>query len=472
MLKFFQFRQQKASMRVFLSYRSEDTLDEANQTRRYLEELKIGLKPFEYRKSTTAGAPWKKAIRENLLRSDVLVALIGPKWLDLLNKRHPGSDMVRYEIGRALRQHMRVIPLLVAGADMPKPQQLPKDVREMASRTAIRGLKNLAKQICRVKNWVILSERSPFTNELREALAKRGEELGIARYSKFKRRAIDHNEEYAEFLEEFLNEAPHGSWLFTNYAEDTLNEHSEDEENQLIQQLVSQKKRMICFESGHALWLKARRLARKQGKRNPVGVIETNAGHAIEQLIRHMTTHVWRSRKISDIEIVSVMGPLAANTQERGRKYLEFFGCVQHGLNKEPYEEVCKVLGTKVLCTTVTQPMPTWLSKHCRPEIEKFLKLRKPKNKSVHTTFVCGNDDLAFIVYKAVNKRFAADIQEGRVSFVGFDGMPCMDQLRETLKQRAATAKVNFDGMVRVAVSWLRKGKLPAKPKPVSAGVC
>ena len=456
-------------MRVFLSYRSEDTRHEAKQIRRDLEKLNIGLKPFEYKTSTPAGAEWEDALRENLLQSDVLIALIGKKWLDLLQHKDPKADKVRYEIGTALDQGIRVIPLLVAGADMPNAKQLPKDLRRLAKCMAIHRyvLKDLVKQICRVSNWVIVSDRSPFTKTLRDALMEKSEQLRIVRCPKFALKAEQHHVEYPRLLAQFMNEAPHGSWLFTNYPEDERNKRPPDEESLLIKQLLRQKKRMICFESGHNLWRRARKYIGNGN--NPVGVIETHAGHAIEQLIRHMTTHVWRKDDIGQIEIVSVMGPRAANTQERGRKYLEFFGCVQHGLKTHQYETVCNDLGTKVLCTTVTQPLPTWLAEDCMPEIRKFLQLRKPNNKSVHTTFVCGNDDLALLVYKAVSTKFSDDVKQGRVSFVGFDGMPCMDKMKRTLKSRAATAEVNFNEMVRIAGGWLSDGKVPTEPWPVSA---
>lgn len=463
-------------MQVFLSYRSKDTPDEAKQIHRYLENLNIGLEPFEFRRSMTAGDPWKEEIDKNLLRSDVLIALIGPKWLDLLRARDPEGDMVRYEIGKALERPMRVIPLLVAAAEMPEPDQLPKDLEALAKCTPIHGnllnddvLEDLKEQICRVKNWVIVSQLSPFTAALRDALEKRSDKLGIVRFPKFEKSADEHHDEYPQWLYKFMREAPKGSWLFTNYAEDDRKQISEPDEDRLIDDLSNQSKRMICFESGHNLWARARERVREAV--NPISVIETNADHAIKQLIRHMTTHVWRKQE--QIEIVSVMGPRAANTEERGRKYLEFFGCVQHGMKTDAYDKVCRTLGTKVLCTTVTRPLPTWLAEDCRPEIIEFLKLRKPENKSVHTTFVCGNDDLAVIVYNAVHETFAADVQEGRVSFVGFDGMPCMVDLKKTLGARAATAYVNFDAMVDVALEWLKTGKMEAKPFPVSAlGKC
>lgn len=457
-------------MRVFISYRSADTRDKAEQIRRKLEESNKGLEPFEYKRSTPAGAEWEEAIRQNLSRSDVMVVLIGKKWLELLLLKDPEGDMVRYEISAALSLGIRLIPVLVDGAEMPKAEQLPKDLEALVKRMAIGDDVDLAEQICRNSNWVIVSQRSPFTSALRNALEKEREELGIIRFPKFALPAEQHHIEYPRLLRQFIREAPPGSWLFTNYPEDDLNKQPPEVEEDLITKLLSRNRRMICFESGHNLWKRAEDLARNGNiPVNPVGVIDTDAPHAIEALIKHMTDNVWRREDIHQIEIVSVMGPRAANTQERGRKYLEFFGCVQHGLQAHGFDNVCRDLGTKVLCTTVTQPMPTWRPEHCEPEILKFLKFRNPKNQSAHTTFLCGNDDLAFIVYNAVKTSFTDDVQQGRVSFVGFDGMPSMDKIKETLKGHAATAKVNFDEMVKVAGEWLQAGEVKRQSVLVSS---
>jgi len=209
--------------------------------RRYLlEESNRGLKPFEYKTSTAAGARWKEEINENLLLSDVLVALIGKKWLALLQDPHPAGDMVRYEIGTALTRGMRVIPMLVAGADLPKREQLPEELSELAACTPFRGdvLKDLEEQICRVKNWVCRAKKLghtfaklAFHERVAGGPKTQREQLGIVRFPEFKLPAEQHNIEYPEWLGKFMDEAPPGSWLFTNYPEDELNKPSGPEED-------------------------------------------------------------------------------------------------------------------------------------------------------------------------------------------------------------------------------------------------
>jgi hypothetical protein len=316
-------------------------------------------------------------------------------------------------------------------------------------------------------NWVIVSQHSPFTYALREALEKQLVPLGIVHFPKFERPAEEHGKEYDQLLKDFMLQAPPGSWLFTNYPEDERNkdQRSKDREKWLIDGLQSQKKRMICFESGHNLWGRAERLVGHGN--NPVGVVETDAGDAIERLVRRMTARVWSN--VDRIEIVSVMGPQAANTQERGRRYIEFFSCVQHGLKRDGYEDICRDLEGKELCATVSGPLRTWLEEDCIPSIKRLLDQRISRDNSVHTTFLCGNDDLAVTVYKAANTMFPDDVRRGRVSLVGFDGMPAMDRLKEELGVLAATARVDFDKMVGVLIGWLQFGNFPAEPWPVPA---
>ena len=174
--------------------------------------------------------------------------------------------------------------------------------------------------ISSMRNWVIASQLSPFTDALRKALDKERDRLGIVYSPEFRLTAKQHFFEYRRLLSRFMEEAPNGSWLFTNYPEDNHNPHSPDDEDRLIQELLRKNKRLICFESGHNL----RARGNFPSEFNPVGVIDTNAPYAIQWLIRHMTSCIWRKHGIKQIEIVSIMGPCAFNTQERAMKYSTF----------------------------------------------------------------------------------------------------------------------------------------------------
>jgi thioredoxin len=68
----------------------------------------------------------------------VLLAVIGPRWLDMLDSRlAETNDFVRIEIAEALRRGERVVPVLIDGAMPPVEARLPADLKPLARRNAI-----------------------------------------------------------------------------------------------------------------------------------------------------------------------------------------------------------------------------------------------------------------------------------------------------------------------------------------------
>ena len=75
-------------------------------------------------------------------QADVLLAVIGTSWLHSIdsngNRRLDNpEDFVRREIASALESNIRVIPVLVEGAQMPRSIDLPDDIKPLARRNAI-----------------------------------------------------------------------------------------------------------------------------------------------------------------------------------------------------------------------------------------------------------------------------------------------------------------------------------------------
>jgi formylglycine-generating enzyme required for sulfatase activity len=122
-----------------------------------------------------------KVLREEVAKCDVLLALIGPNWLDARDEegnRHLDNprDYLRIEIATALQRDISVIPILLDRATMPKADQLPKDLEELVARQGldirhasfhidmgklIQGLKNLPGQVGASSPPRPLSEESP-----------------------------------------------------------------------------------------------------------------------------------------------------------------------------------------------------------------------------------------------------------------------------------------------------------------------
>ena len=128
--------------------------------------------------------PWPPRIQRALAESKVVLVLIGPQWLE--NDQVTGAprvfnedDWVRLEIRTALNAQARgvsVIPILVRGANMPRDNLLPPDIRGLASLDPLR----------------IRDQRTSYTSEdIQELISKIDELLpGLTRRVLLQRVAI------------------------------------------------------------------------------------------------------------------------------------------------------------------------------------------------------------------------------------------------------------------------------------------
>jgi hypothetical protein len=88
------------------------------------------------------GRDFRKAIDESIHKCSVLLAILGPGWLESKNgagqkRLEDENDFVRLEIASALQRDIPVVPVLVRGARMPRADQLPDDLKELAFRNAV-----------------------------------------------------------------------------------------------------------------------------------------------------------------------------------------------------------------------------------------------------------------------------------------------------------------------------------------------
>src|SRR5262249_19543857 len=91
--------------------------------------------------SLAPGIDFVNSLDAALTRCDVMLVLIGPTWLacaDASGARRldDAGDFVRVEVGTALQRDVRVVPVLVGGAVIPKGPQLPPDLSRLARRQA------------------------------------------------------------------------------------------------------------------------------------------------------------------------------------------------------------------------------------------------------------------------------------------------------------------------------------------------
>jgi hypothetical protein len=82
------------------------------------------------------GTDFRHHIQDALRDADILLAVIGPTWLgkaaDGKSRILDEADPVRIEIETALRQGLKVIPVLVDNAPMPGAADLPESIRDFA----------------------------------------------------------------------------------------------------------------------------------------------------------------------------------------------------------------------------------------------------------------------------------------------------------------------------------------------------
>jgi hypothetical protein len=122
-----------ASGRVFISYQQQETSGLAG---RLYERLAAGLgddQVFMDVDTIAPGLEFAEVITQAVSTCQVLLAVIGPRCLtatdeDGQRRLEDPDDIVVLEIAAALERDIRVIPVLVEGAVMPRRQQLPEDL--------------------------------------------------------------------------------------------------------------------------------------------------------------------------------------------------------------------------------------------------------------------------------------------------------------------------------------------------------
>jgi WD40 repeat protein len=126
---------------VFVSYRRGDSEGQARALKNDLVELIGKSSVFMDVDNIAPGQDFRHVLNERLESCGLLLALIGPGWLDAKDgegNRRLGNatDLVRHEIAAALKRNIRVIPVLLQGVQVPSPERLPEDIRELAYRHA------------------------------------------------------------------------------------------------------------------------------------------------------------------------------------------------------------------------------------------------------------------------------------------------------------------------------------------------
>jgi TIR domain-containing protein len=126
---------------IFICYRRDDS---AGYTGRIEDRIRgdLGDVLFVDVDAVPLGVNFVKFLRQEVARCAVLLAVIGDRWLDARDedgKRRLDNpnDFVRVEIGAALQRDIPVIPILLDGVKIPRANQLPNDLEELAVRNGL-----------------------------------------------------------------------------------------------------------------------------------------------------------------------------------------------------------------------------------------------------------------------------------------------------------------------------------------------
>jgi uncharacterized protein YecT (DUF1311 family) len=127
---------------VFISYRREDSGGFAGRIYDRLGGALGRENVFFDVDSIAPGIDFADALSMRVGRCDALIAVIGKHWVsttDSDNRRRldDPNDFVRVEIEAAIKRDVRVIPVLVDGASLPKIEDLPPSLQTLTRRQAI-----------------------------------------------------------------------------------------------------------------------------------------------------------------------------------------------------------------------------------------------------------------------------------------------------------------------------------------------
>lgn len=129
--------------KVFLSYRREETSVHTGWLHDEME-ARFGEGNVFIDVDLELSVNFVRRLDELLADCQVMLVVIGSRWATIESERgrprlFEDRDFVRYEVEKALeRPDVKVIPVLVAGAHMPDPEQLPESLRELPDLNGIR----------------------------------------------------------------------------------------------------------------------------------------------------------------------------------------------------------------------------------------------------------------------------------------------------------------------------------------------
>lgn len=140
------------SGKVFINYRRGDDPGFTQALYQRLEDVLGADRLFmDVEGHIKPGDDFVQVLDRQVAASDVVLAVIGPRWTELMAARLAAADdFVTIELKSAIDRGKRVIPVLVGGAEMPRTDQLPAPFKRSRGGTPLGCGQNVSRQTVRV----------------------------------------------------------------------------------------------------------------------------------------------------------------------------------------------------------------------------------------------------------------------------------------------------------------------------------
>ena len=127
---------------VFINYRRDDSPAYAGWLHDQLVAKFGADRIFRDVDAIEPGLDFIEILNDQVAKCDVLIAIIGPGWQDAKDddgtrRLDDPHDFVRIELEAALERKIRIVPVLVDGASMPRASTLPDSLQMLTRRNAI-----------------------------------------------------------------------------------------------------------------------------------------------------------------------------------------------------------------------------------------------------------------------------------------------------------------------------------------------
>ena len=128
--------------KIFINYRRDDSIGMAGRLHDRLAHTFGRAKLFMDVDHIPVGTDFVAHLNSQVAECDVILVVLGPNWLGVKDESgrrrlDDPDDFVAIEIAAALTRDIRVIPVLVDGARMPKASELPDSLKPLARRHAV-----------------------------------------------------------------------------------------------------------------------------------------------------------------------------------------------------------------------------------------------------------------------------------------------------------------------------------------------